>query len=184
MNKLIVLKIAAVLILYSFQVHAQHSNGNSVLKLGLIPGGLEYEHKTSVNTSINFALYYRYKGLVNKDFYDFQITPEFRFYFSKSRNWAEGFYLGSYLFYKDYIVARDTELNGISSYSRDDVKTAGIGLKPGFQFNLLEWITFDLGLGLGYNLYRDVAHKAGNRIIDESSHYLNFTGGITIGIKI
>jgi hypothetical protein len=190
MNKLIIVKTATVLMLYCFQVQARDlksfdnkSEVNSILKLGLTPGGVEYEHKTSDNTSINFAINYNYKGLVNRDDYGFQITPEFRFYLSKNKNWAEGFYIGSYLFYKDYIVARDIELNGFGAYSRDDVKTAGIGLKSGYQFNMLDWISLDFGMGFGYNLYRDVLHKTGNNIINESTHHLNFTGGLAIGFK-
>ncbi len=183
MIKILILKIAAVLILFCFQVQAQNSDVNSVLKLGIIPGGIEYEHKTSNNTSINFAIYYRYAGLVNRDNYDFQISPEFRFYLSRNKNWADGFYLGSYLFYKDYIVARDVESNGYIAYSRDDVTTAGIGLKAGYQYNMAEWISLDFGMGFGYNAYRAVTHKTGFEIINEPTHYLNFTGGMAIGIK-
>jgi hypothetical protein len=186
MKNLFAIKITTVFVLFCFQIQAQNLNSevNSVLKLGLRPGGIEYEHKTSNSTSVNLALYYNYKGLVNKDDYDFQITPEFRYYLSNGMNWAEGFYLGSYLFYKDYIVARDIESNGVSVYSRDDVKTAGPGIKTGFQYNIIDWISLDFGIGLGYNLYRDVKNKTGNNIIKESTHHLNFTGGLSIGFKL
>ncbi|SHE77433.1 Protein of unknown function [Mariniphaga anaerophila] len=154
---------------------------SNVIKVGVAPGGIEYEYRTGNKTSVNLAIHYSYAGLANPDNYNLQITPEFRYYFSKNKKWAEGFYLGGYLFYKDYRVARDMESGSSSVYSRDDVKTAGVGLKPGYQFVLDKRITFDFGLGLGYNLYCDVTHKEGEEIINESTHHLNFTGGMTIG---
>jgi hypothetical protein len=186
MKNLFAIKITSVFVLFCLQIQAQsHSSDlNSVIKLGLRPGGIEYEHKTGLHTSVNLALYYNYKGLINKDDYDFQITPEFRYYLSNGVIGTEGFYLGSYLFYKDYIVARNIETNNVVVYSRDDVKTAGIGLKTGFQFNIIERISLDFGMGLGYNLYRDVSHKTGDIIINESTHHLNFTGGLAIGFRL
>ena len=71
--------------------------------------------------------------------------------------------------------------NGLTIYSKDLVKTAGFGLKLGYQKKITDRIPIDFGMGLGYNLFREVTHKCGIEIINESTHYLNFTGGLSIG---
>jgi hypothetical protein len=85
------------------------------------------------------------------------------------------------LFYKDYVVARDMESNGSNIYSRDFVKTAGAGLKTGYILKIADRIPIDFTIGLGYNLFCNVNHKLGVIIIEESTHYLNFTAGLSLG---
>jgi hypothetical protein len=157
------------------------TNLKSIIKIEFALGGIQFERKNIKKSSFILSLQYRYAGLADKDKFDFQITPEYRFYLSQKREWPEGFYLGNYLFYKDYIVARDMESNGLMIYSKDLVKTAGFGLKLGYQKKLANRIPIDFGMGLGYNIFRNVRHKLGIEIINESTHYLNFTGGLSIG---
>ena len=179
--------ILIVFLLHSMNVLAQTKAGSfsasapgSVIKLDITFGGLQYEFKTGEHNSINLGVLYSFAGLANHDKFDFQITPEYRYYFSQKSGWPSGFYLAEYLFYKDYMVTRD-QGSGYSVFSRDHVKTAGMGLKPGYQFVFADRFSFDFGLGFGYNLYRSVEHQVGFAIIDEASHNFNFTGGLTIG---
>ena len=173
----------------AYPIKAQESNLinqnetdlKSIIKIEFALGGIQFERKNIKKNSFILSLQYRYAGLADKDKFDFQITPEYRFYLSQKREWPEGFYLGNYIFYKDYIVARDMESNGLMIYSKDLVKTAGFGLKLGYQKKLANRIPIDFGMGLGYNIFRDVKHKIGIEIINESTHYLNFTGGLSIG---
>lgn len=126
------------------------------------------------------SVLYSYKGLINSDNKDFQIVPEYRHYFSK-KEWPAGFFVGSYAFFKNYIVARDMDSYGSKVFSKDWVKTSGIGLKIGYQWLLVDRISFDMSMGLGYNIYCDVVHKEGVIIIDENSHDLNFSGMLSFG---
>jgi hypothetical protein len=153
----------------------------SIIKIELAQGGLQFEHKNKKKNSLHLSLQYSYSSFFNKDDYNVQITPEFRFYLSNRRAWPYGFYLANYLFYKDYIVARDMKSNGNLIYSKDLVKTSGLGLKAGYQSYLANRITVDFGMGLGYNIFRDVKHELGVLIIEESTHYLNFTGALSFG---
>jgi hypothetical protein len=162
-------------------INQNGTNLKSIIKIEFALGGIQFERKNKKKNSFTLSLQYSYAGLVDKDKFDFQITPEYRFYLSQKREWPEGFYLGNYLFYKDYIVARNIESNGLMIYSKDLVKTAGFGLKLGYQKKLANRIPIDFGMGLGYNIFRDVKHKIGIEIINESTHYLNFTGGLSIG---
>lgn len=173
----------------AYPIKAQESNLinpnenklKSIIKIEFAQGGIEFENKSTKKNSFTLSVQYSYVGLANKDKYNFQITPEYRFYLSQKKEWPEGFYLGNYIFYKDYVVARDMKSNGLLIYSKDLVKTAGFGLKLGYQIKLTNRIPIDFGMGLGYNLFRDVTHKMGIEIIKESTHYLNFTGGLSIG---
>ena len=175
--------------LISFPIKAQEyslinpdeNNFKSIIKIEVAQGGIEFETKSNKKTSLVLSLQYSFAGLTNKDKYNFQITPEYRFYLSQEKEWPEGFYVGNYLFYKDYVVARDMKSNGLMIYSKDLVKTAGLGLKFGYQRKLTNRIPMDIGMGLGYNVFRDVTHKIGIEIIKESTHYLNFTGGLSFG---
>jgi hypothetical protein len=162
-------------------INTDKNNSISIVKIEVAQGGIQFENKSKKKTSLVLSLQYSFAGLANKDKYDFQITPEYRFYLSKKREWPEGFYLGNYIFYKDYVVARDMKSNGLMIYSKDLVKTAGFGLKLGYQRKLTNRIPIDFGMGLGYNVFRNVTHKFGIEIIKESTHYLNFTGGLSIG---
>jgi len=153
----------------------------SIIKIELAQGGLQFEQKNKKKNSLHFSLQYSYSAFFNKDDYDFQVTPEYRFYLSNRRAWPYGLYLSNYLFYKDYIVARDMKSSGNLIYSKDLVKTAGLGIKLGYHKKLAERITLDFGMGLGYNIFRDVKHELGVSIIEESTHYLNFTGALSIG---
>jgi hypothetical protein len=143
----------------------------SVIKLDISMGGLHYEYKYNKQSSLNMFL--QLSNFTTQDKLDFQITPEYKFYLSRKNEYAKGFYVGSYLFYKDYLVARDG--------GKDYVKTAGLGLLSGYQWIIARRFTLDFGLGLGYNIFRDVSHKTTVKIIDESTHYLNFTGELSIG---
>ena len=162
-------------------INPYENNFKSIIKIEVAQGGIEFEKKSNKKTSLVLSLQYSFAGLANNDKYNFQITPEYRFYLSQKKEWPEGFYVGNYLFYKDYVVARDMKSNGLMIYSKDLVKTAGFGLKFGYQWKLTNRIPIDLGVGLGYNVFRDVTHKIGIEIIKESTHYLNFTGGLSIG---
>jgi hypothetical protein len=162
-------------------INPDKNNFKSIIKIEVAQGGIQFENKSKKKTSLVLSLQYSFVGLANKDKYDFQITPEYRFYLSQKREWPEGFYLGNYIFYKDYVVARDMKSSGLMIYSKDLVKTAGFGLKLGYQRKLTNRIPIDFGIGLGYNVFRDVTHKFGIEIIKESTHYLNFTGGLSIG---
>jgi hypothetical protein len=159
-------------------IEKQHK---SIIKLEIVFGGIQYEHRIAKKSSFQISIQYAYKGLNNKDEYDFQFTPEYRLYLTQKKGWADGFYLGSYLFYKDYVVARDMESNGSNIYSKDLVKTAGVGLKSGYSLKIADRIPIDFTIGFGYNLFCDVIHKQGVVMIDESSDYVNFTGGISFG---
>jgi hypothetical protein len=162
-------------------INPDKNNFKSIIKIEVAQGGIQFENKNKKKTSLVLSLQYSFAGLANKDKYDFQITPEYRFYLSQKREWPEGFYLGNYIFYKDYVVARDMKSNGLMIYSKDLVKTAGFGLKLGYQRKLTNRIPIDFAMGLGYNVFRDVTHIFGIEIIKESTHYLNFTGGLSIG---
>lgn len=162
-------------------LNPNENNLKSIIKIEVAQGGIQFENKNKMKNSFILSLQYSYAGLADKNKYDFQITPEYRFYLSQKKEWPEGFYLGNYLFFKDYVVARDMKSNGLIIYSEDLVKTAGFGLKLGYQKKLTDRIPIDIGMGLGYNIFRDVTHKIGIEIIKESTHYLNFTGGLSIG---
>jgi hypothetical protein len=161
--------------------NSDENNLKSIIKIEVAQGGIQFENKSKKKTSLVLSLQYSFAGYANKDKHDFQITPEYRFYLSPKKEWPEGLYLGNYIFYKDYIVARDMKSNGLMIYSKDLVKTAGFGLKLGYQKKLTNRIPIDFGMGLGYNVFRNVTHKFGVEIIEESTHYLNFTGGLSIG---
>jgi hypothetical protein len=146
-------------------INQNGTNLKSIIKIEFAIGGIQFERKNIKKNSFILSLQYRYAGLADKDKFDFQITPEYRFYLSQKREWPEGLYLGNYLFYKDYIVARDIESNGLMIYSKDLIKTAGFGLKLGYQKKIAKRIPIDFGMGLGYNLFRDVKHKIGIELL-------------------
>ena len=162
-------------------INPDENNFKSIIKIEVAQGGIQFENKCKKKNSLVLSLQYSFAGLANKDKRDFQITPEYRSYLSQKKEWPEGLYLGNYIFFKDYVVARDMESNGLQIYSQDLVKIAGFGLKLGYQRKLKNRIPIDIGMGLGYNLFRDVTHKIGIEIIKESTDYLNFTGGLSIG---
>ena len=187
----VILNLTTILtfIYISLPLKAQNSNFinsnentlKSIIKIEFAQGGIQFENKNKKKTSFNLSIQYNYSGLVDKDKYNFQITPEYRIYTSQKKEWPAGFYFGPYLFFKDYVVARDMKSNGSLIYSKDLVKTAGFGLMFGYQIKLTKRIPLDFGMGLGYNIFRDVKHKIGVEIINESTHYLNFTGSLSIG---
>ena len=187
----ILLKLFSIVTLFSISwsikaqvtslIHPDGNNFKSIIKIEVAQGGIQFENKSKKKASLILSLQYSFAGLADEDKHDFQITPEYRFYLSQKKEWPEGFYLGNYIFYKDYVVARDMKSNGLIIYSKDLVKTTGFGLKLGYQRKLTNRIPIDFGMGLGYNVFRDVTHKIGIEIIKESSHYLNFTGGLSIG---
>lgn len=160
---------------------SENDSSTSQIKVEFVFGGIQYEKMIGKRTSLNFGVQYSPKVFSNPDDYDFQLTPEMRFYFSKRNLPFEGFYFGPYLFYKDYIVAREIESAGVTKYSADLVTTTGMGMKIGYSCELFRNVILDLGLGFGFNFTCNVKHKEGFPIIDESSHYFNATGGMTIG---
>ncbi|PIF06732.1 MAG: hypothetical protein CSA36_00130 [Draconibacterium sp.] len=169
---------------YSINQNQQKAESNdmkSVIKIEFSRGGIQYERQIQNNFSFNIALTYNYLKFFNPDKYFAQITPEVRYYFLKNSTWPKGAYLSCFLFANDYIVARDKTKNLVTLYSKDNVKTAGIGLKPGYQFKRNDRFCFDISLGFGYNIYCDVDHSEGFVLINKESHKLNFTGFITVG---
>ena len=87
------LKLITILTFIStvYPIKAQESNLinssenklKSIIKFEFAIGGIQFENKSYKKSSFNFTLQYRFAGLADKDKYDFQITPEYRFYLSK-----------------------------------------------------------------------------------------------------
>lgn len=154
-------------------------NYRSIIKVELYFGGIEYEYKLNDQSSLNLSM--QMNGILNLDKHDLQIIPEYKYYLSRWLGSPNGFYLGSYLFYRDYNVSKNIQSEGLMIYSRDYVKTAGLGVKIGYQTLFLERFSFDFGVGLGYNVFRDVKHALGIGILNESSLNKSITGGVTVG---
>lgn len=156
------------------------SRNKNILKVETFAGGIQFEHRICKRSSFQMSVIYGYRGLIDNDYKDFQVVPEYRYYLSE-KEWPAGFFVGSYAFFKNYIVARDMDSYGSKIFSKDLVKTSGIGLKVGYQWLLVDKISFDISMGLGYNIYCDVLHKEGVIIIEEDSHYFNFSGMLSFG---
>ncbi|MCV9387271.1 DUF3575 domain-containing protein [Reichenbachiella ulvae] len=170
-------------ITYSLVSKAQNTEYNSMIKFETVHGGLHFTQKIKDRSSISIIVNYDLRYLINPNYYDLQISPEYRFHLSKKNAWPRGFYIGTYLFFKDFVVARPIEQNNIMIDSKDEIVTAGIGIKPGYQLTFPasgRWV-IDWGLGFGYNIYRDVNNVEGVPIINEDSYDVNFSANIAVG---
>jgi hypothetical protein len=153
------------------------------LKLELLFGGIQFEKMVHDKGSIQLSIGYSYHQISDPNSYSFHVIPEYRFYPMNKQIWPTGIYIGSFLYYKDFIVARDIEQNNMTLFSRDKVKTGGIGVNTGYQWFLgkKKRMTTNIEFGFGYNIFRNVNHLDGFAIIDEDTYNFNFIGGITLG---
>jgi hypothetical protein len=161
------------------QADAVDDNYRSIIKLEFYLGGIQYEYRTGYRSTLNLSM--QLNGIFNLDKHDLQITPEYKYYFSSWKGSPYGLYVGSYLFYRDYNISKNILSEGFMVYSRDLVKTGGVGLKLGFQTLVLDQFSFDFGIGLGYNVFRDVKTAFGVGIVNESTLNTSVTGGVTVG---
>lgn len=84
------------------------------------------------------------------------ISPEFRYYFKKdSLLFSNGFYIGTFLKYKNYTIESET------SSVKSKYNSFGGGLVIGYQFLIKKRITLDLFTGIGcyYEFW-----KSGSRV--------------------
>ena len=110
----------------------------------------------------------------------FKLLLNIDFSFHKKKNGQRDYILVIIYFIGLCCCAR-YEIQWLTYILKGLCKNSRIWFKPGYQRKLTNRIPIDLGMGLGYNVFRDVTHKIGIEIINESTHYLNFTGGLSIG---
>lgn len=89
--------------------------------------------------------------------------------------------MGGLTYYKDYIVAEDKETNSGLIYSRDNVKTYGIGLKGGMEKRFNDRFKFEFFFGVGYNIYKVIKNIEGVPILDPDKLNINAVAGLNIG---
>ena len=153
----------------------------SIIKVEVLNGGLQFEQKIKENSSVNVGIQYGYELIFNPKEYDYNLTLDYRYSFSNKRNFIFDFYLGGLAYYKDYSVADDKETNSGITYSRDNVKTIGLGLKGGMERRFLDRFKYEFFFGIGYNIYKDIKNIEGVPILNPDKLNINAVAGLNFG---
>ena len=142
------LAVTAAINTFSFTANGQVRN---VLKVNILSPifrtvNLSYEHAVSEKTSFQLGAFYSGAGIAGTRFRGFGITPEYRFYFSNTKQAPAGFYAAPFVRYQNFTIS-DNDL----STSEGTLSTFGGGLVVGHQAIFNERISLDFFLGPSYN---------------------------------
>ena len=132
----------------SFQAHGQVQN---VLKINILSpifrtANLSYERVVSEKNSFQIGAFYTGASIAGTRFRGFGLTPEYRFYFSNTKQAPAGFYAAPFLRYQSFTIS-DTDL----STSEGTLTTIGGGAVIGHQAIFNERISLDAFLGPSYS---------------------------------
>lgn len=177
MKKIVLLLTTALLV--NFSVHAQSKS--SVIKINILSPVVRtlsafYEKPLSETSSFQLGLQYTGARLVGIRYSGFAITPEYRFYLSKTTDAPNGFYVAPFLRYQNLTV-RDVDLT--TSGTDAKLNTFGGGVLVGRQwlFGRSENVALDLFIGPSYN-----AGSVNGDDIDVSSGFNGF--GLRFGLAL
>lgn len=165
---------------------AQNSDKKNVLKVNILSPIFRtlstfYEHAINPKNSVQIGVLYTGFSIINTQFRGFALTPEYRFYFSDSKEAPQGFYLAPFLRYQNFKLTLTDNTNKPSA----NFSSFGGGLVAGHQWLFSDIVTLDLFLGPAYNSNSIKVND--NSVTEDDFNIGSFSGfrlrtGITVGV--